>query len=57
MYFFVEGQNDFWHVSQTCPDRTNTTVRPVSFFGVDLLLGTCATVNHASAESWLITAE
>ena len=41
MYFFVEGQNDFWHVTQTCPDRTNTTVRAVSFFGVDLLLGTC----------------
>ena len=48
MYFFVEHQNGFWHVPQTCPDRTNTTVCLVSFFGVDLLLGTCACIRNNS---------
>ena len=43
-YVIPRGQDHFWHVLQTCPDRTNTTIRPVSFFGVDFLLGTCKNV-------------
>ena len=44
MYPELLGQNHFWHVLQTCPDLTNLTVRPARFFGVDFLLGTCASV-------------
>ena len=40
------GQNHFWHVPQTCPDLPSATVRPVSFFGVDFLMGTCASCNQ-----------
>ena len=55
------SQNHFWHVPQACPDLPNAIVRPVSFFGVDFLLGTCALTNEPtpSARSpprskWLI---
>ena len=47
-YFCIESQNDFWHVPQTCPDPTSTTVRPARFFGVEFPLGTCAHASEAA---------